>query len=65
MAGLLNKKAKFEDVVKERDILKMHYDRFTKGDRDTLARECFHHVEMAIQNNEYWAVALRDSVYKK
>lgn len=64
MAGLLSKKAKFEDVVLDKDILEIHYERYSKGDRDLLARQCFTYVEQAIQENKRWAIELRRNVYK-
>ncbi len=62
---LLNKKAKFDSVVKDIEALEWHYKRFTLGDRDGLARECCHYVEMAIQREESWAKNLKARVYKK
>lgn len=65
MDKVLNKKAKFETVVKDIEALEWHYKRFTVGDRDPLAHKCFAHVEMAIQNGELWASNLRARVYRK
>lgn len=65
MPGLLSKKAKFENVILEEDILEIHYERYSKGDRDLLARQCFTYVEEAVQENKIWAIRIRQNVYKK
>ncbi len=65
MEKLLSKKARFDSVKVDIEALEWHYRRYTLGDRDKIAAECFQHVEFAIQKEELWAQNLRARVYAK
>lgn len=45
MKNLFSKKAEFEDVVKDKDAVDFHAEKFLAGFRYPLAWACYHHRE--------------------
>jgi hypothetical protein len=45
LKNLFSKKADFEEVIKDKEALDFHVERFEKGARDPLARACYVYVE--------------------
>jgi hypothetical protein len=65
VVSLFNKKSLFENVIKDTEAVHYHYRRYSMGDRDQLARECFQYVESSAYKELPWAVHMRKEVYKR
>jgi histone deacetylase complex regulatory component SIN3 len=65
VVSIFSKKAKYEDVLLEREAVKFHYDRHTKGQRDTLAIQCFQFIESKIFEGSEQAKEIKAEVYKR
>ncbi len=65
MVSIFSKKAKYEDVLLEREAVKFHYERHTQGNRDLLAVQCFQFVESKILEGSEQAKAIKAEVYKR
>jgi len=46
MTSVYERKAKFEEVVKDIDALKFHAEKFEQGFRYPLAKECYQYVKV-------------------
>lgn len=64
MDSIFSKKAKYEDVLLEREAVKFHYWRHTQGHRDMLARQCFQFIESKILEGSQQAKDIKTEVYK-
>lgn len=65
MISIFNKKASYEDVLKERDAVKFHYERYSQGHRDLLATQCFQFIESKILEGSEQAKQIKAEVYKR
>jgi hypothetical protein len=65
MVSIFNIKARYEDVLLEREAVKFHYQRYTQGSRDNLAVQCFQFVESKILEGSEQAKAIKAEVYKR
>lgn len=64
-AGLFTKRASFDKVLFEPEAIKHHYRRYSMGERDALATQCFQHVESNVLGGKEWAVAMKKEVYRR
>jgi hypothetical protein len=65
MVSLFSKKSLFKDVITDTEAVHYHYRRYSMGDRDLIARECFQYVESSAYKGLPWAVHMRKEVYKR
>jgi hypothetical protein len=65
VVSIFSKKAKYEDVLLEREAVRFHYWRHTQGHRDTLAIQCFQFIESKILDGSQQAKDIRAEVYKR
>lgn len=49
----MSRKAKFEDVVKDREAIEYHVRRYESGSVYQLAKDCFQHVQLLKTRNDY------------
>jgi hypothetical protein len=65
MVSIFSKKAKYEEVLLEREAVKFHYSRYTQGNRDLLATQCFQFIESKVLEGSEQAKTIKAEVYKR
>jgi len=49
----MSRKAKFEDVIKDKEALDYHVRRYEAGSVYQLAKDCFQHVQLLKARSDY------------
>jgi hypothetical protein len=63
MPNVFESSAKFEEVAKDKYALDAHYRRYKRGEKYTLAKTCFLHVEKLASEGVQWAKDIRNGTF--
>jgi hypothetical protein len=61
--GIFESKAKFIDVAQSRYALDAHYRRYQRGEKYSLAKQCFLHVEKLAGEGVDWAIKIKAGTF--
>lgn len=61
--GIFESKAKFIDVAQSRYALDAHYRRYLKGEKYSLSKQCFLHIEKLAGEGVDWAQKIKAGTF--